>query len=104
MQVGGGTHIAAGLRYARELVTVPARTLVVLVSDFEEGYPLAGLLGEVRALKESGCTLLGCASLDDHGRPRYSVPVAGQLVAAGMPVAALSPLELARWVGEQVSP
>jgi hypothetical protein len=103
VEVGGGTHIAAGLRYARELVTVPARTLVVVVSDFEEGYPLGGLLGEVRALKESGCTLLGCASLDDHGRPRYSVPIASQVVAAGMPVAALSPLELARWVGEQVS-
>jgi len=27
-----------------------------------------------------------------------------RVVAAGMPVAALSPLELARWVGEQVSP
>jgi Mg-chelatase subunit ChlD len=103
VQVGGGTHIAAGLRYARELVTVPARTLVVVVSDFEEGYPLGGLLGEVRALAEAGCTLLGCASLDDAGRPRYSVSVAGQVVAAGMPVAALSPLELARWVGEQVS-
>ena len=104
VQVGGGTHIAAGLRYARGLVTVPARTLVVVVSDFEEGYPLAGLLGEVRALKESGCTLLGCASLDDDARPRYCVSTAGQLVAAGMPVAALSPMELARWVGEQVKP
>jgi Mg-chelatase subunit ChlD len=103
VSVGGGTHIAAGLRYARELVTVPARTLVVVVSDFEEGYPVSGLLAEVRALAESGATLLGCASLDDAGRPRYSVSVAGQLVAAGMPVAALSPLELARWVGEQVT-
>jgi hypothetical protein len=102
--VGGGTHIAAGLRYARSLVTVPARTLVVVVSDFEEGYPLGGLLGEVRALVESGCTLLGCASLDDQGRPRYSVSTAGRVVAAGMPVAALSPLELARWVGERVRP
>jgi Mg-chelatase subunit ChlD len=102
VEVGGGTHIAAGLRYARSLVTVPARTLVVVVSDFEEGAPLSGLLGEVRALGESGCTLLGCASLDDAGRPRYSVSIASQVVAAGMPVAALSPLELARWVGEQV--
>ena len=102
VSVGGGTHIAAGLRYARSLVAVPARTMVVVVSDFEEGYPLGGLLAETRALCESGCTVLGCASLDDAGRPRYSVPVAGQLVAAGMPVAALSPLQLARWVGEQI--
>ncbi|MEU5700076.1 vWA domain-containing protein [Streptomyces aurantiacus] len=103
VSVGGGTHIAAGLRHARELVTVPSRTLVVVVSDFEEGYPLGGLLAEVRGLVGAGCHVLGCASLDDTGRPRYSTGVAGQLVAAGMPVAALSPLELARWVGEKIS-
>ncbi|WUI23996.1 DUF5682 family protein [Streptomyces sp. NBC_00425] len=103
VSVGGGTHIAAGLRQARELVTVPSRTLVVVVSDFEEGCPLGGLLAEVRALVGSGCHVLGCASLDDTGRPRYSTGVAGQLVAAGMPVAALSPLELARWVGEKIA-
>ncbi|MFC5007875.1 DUF5682 family protein [Dactylosporangium cerinum] len=102
VKVGGGTHIAAGLRHARTLVTVPSRTLVVVVSDFEEGYPLGGLLAETRSLVESGATVLGCASLDDGGRPRYSVSVASQLVACGMPVAALSPLELARWVGEKV--
>lgn len=103
VRVGGGTHIAAGLRHARELVTVPSRTLVVVVSDFEEGHPLGGLLAEVRALVGAGCHVLGCASLDDAGRPRYSTGVAGQLVAAGMPVAALSPLELARWVGEKIA-
>ncbi|GAA5019459.1 SWIM zinc finger family protein [Kitasatospora paranensis] len=91
VRVGGGTHIAAALAHARSLVSVPSRTLVVVVSDFEEGYPLGGLLGEVRALAASGVHLMGCAALDDTGTPRYSVPVAQQLVAAGMPVAALSP-------------
>ncbi|MEX0168284.1 vWA domain-containing protein [Streptomyces sp. LMG1-1-1.1] len=102
VRVGGGTHIAAGLAHARSLITVPSRTLVVVVSDFEEGAPLAGLLGEVRALASSGAHLLGCAALDDSGAPRYSVPVARRLVAAGMPVAALSPLALARWVGDRL--
>ncbi len=102
VSVGGGTHIAAGLRYARGLVTVPSRTMIVVISDFEEGYPLDGLLTETRALVENGCKVLGCASLDEHARPRYAVGVAEQLVAAGMPVAALSPLALARWVAEQV--
>ncbi|MFD3959453.1 DUF5682 family protein [Streptomyces bacillaris] len=103
VSVGGGTHIAAGLRHARSLITVPSRTLVVVISDFEEGAPLGGLLSEVRALVATGCHVLGCASLDDAGRPRYSTGVAGQLVAAGMPVAALSPLELARWIGEKTA-
>ncbi|MFI5669312.1 DUF5682 family protein [Streptomyces sp. NPDC051704] len=102
VRVGGGTHIAAGLAHARSLMTVPSRTLVVVVSDFEEGAPIGGLLGEVRALAASGAHLLGCAALDDTGAPRYSVPVARQLVAAGMPVAALSPLALARWVGDRL--
>ncbi|MEU6819743.1 DUF5682 family protein [Streptomyces atriruber] len=102
VRVGGGTSIARGLRHARTLVTVPSRTLVVLISDFEEGGPVGPLLSEVRALVDAGCHVLGCASLDDAGRPRYSTGVAGQLVAAGMPVAALSPLELARWVGERM--
>ncbi|WSL80568.1 DUF5682 family protein [Kitasatospora sp. NBC_01266] len=102
VRVGGGTHIAAALAHARSLVSVPSRTLVVVVSDFEEGYPLGGLLGEVRSLASAGVHLMGCAALDDTGTPRYSVPVARQLVAAGMPVAALSPLALARWVGERL--
>lgn len=102
VRAGGGTHIAAGLAHARTLVKVPNRTLMVVVSDFEEGFGTEGLLNEVRSLVTSGVHLLGCAALDDEGVPRYSVPIAGQLVAAGMPVAALSPLSLARWVGERV--
>jgi len=100
--VGGGTHIAKGLRYARSLVTVPQRTIVITVSDFEEGFAIDGLLGEVRALVEAGVTCLGLAALDDRGAPRYAVPIAEQVAAAGMPVAALTPMELARWIGEQI--
>ncbi|MEU5739369.1 DUF5682 family protein [Streptomyces tendae] len=102
VKVGGGTHIAAGLAHARSLVKVPDRTLVVVVSDFEEGAAAEGLLAEAGALVSSGVRLLGCAALDGEGTPRYSVPIARRLAAAGMPVAALSPLSLARWVGEQV--
>ena len=100
--MGGGTHIARGLAHARSLVKVPSRTLVVVVSDFEEGYGVGGLLAEVRALVSSGVHLLGCAALDDTGAPRYSKPIATQLAAAGMPVASLSPQALARWVGARL--
>ncbi|HET7489620.1 MAG TPA: DUF5682 family protein [Acidimicrobiales bacterium] len=102
VSVGGGTHIAKGLRYARTLVTVPTRTIVVLITDFEEGGPVGELLAEVRALAESGVKPIGLAALDDQGAPRYSVATAELVVNAGMPVAALSPLELARWIGEQI--
>lgn len=102
VSVSGGTHIAKALRYARSLVTVPQRTIVVCVSDFDEGFSVDGLLGEVRGLVEAGITCLGLAALDDRGAPRYAVAIAEQVVAAGMPVAALTPLELARWIGDRI--
>ncbi|MFN0248129.1 MAG: DUF5682 family protein, partial [Kofleriaceae bacterium] len=102
VQVGGGTHIAKALRYARTLATNPRRTIVITVSDFEEGFSVEGLLVEVRSLVEAGVTCLGLAALDDRGAPRYAVPIAEQVAAAGMPVAALTPLELARWVGDKI--
>jgi uncharacterized protein with von Willebrand factor type A (vWA) domain len=102
VSVGGGTQIARALRYARQLIKVPARSLVVLVTDFEEGGPLPALLAEVRALAESGARPLGLAALDDQGAPRFARSVAEEVVDAGMPIAAVTPLELARWIGEQL--
>ena len=102
VNVGGGTHIAKALRYARTLATNPRRTIVITVSDFEEGYSVDGLLAEVRSLVEAGVTCLGLAALDDRGAPRYAVPIAEQVAGAGMPIAALTPLELARWVGDKI--
>ena len=102
IEVGVGTHLAKALRYARGLVAVPQRTLVLVVSDFEEGHSVESLVGEVRQLVEAGVTCLGVAALDDRGAPRYAVPIAEQVAAAGMPVAALTPVELARWIGEQI--
>jgi Mg-chelatase subunit ChlD len=102
VSVGGGTHIAKALRYARGLAAVPQRTIVLVVSDFEEGYSIDSLVSEVRSLVEAGVTCLGLAALDDRGAPRYAVPIAEQVAAAGMPIAALTPLELARWIGDKI--
>lgn len=102
VQVGGGTSIYKALRYAREQVVVPRKTMLVLISDFEEGGSVPAMLAEVRALVESGVRPLGLAALDDNAKPRFSEAIASQVVACGMPVAALTPVELARWVGEQI--
>jgi uncharacterized protein with von Willebrand factor type A (vWA) domain len=100
--IGGGTHIAQALRYARERIVVPQRTIVLTVTDFGEGFPVGQLLSEVRALVETGVKVLGLAALDDSGQPRYHRGIAELVAGAGMPVAALTPLELARWIGEKV--
>jgi Mg-chelatase subunit ChlD len=102
ISVGGGTHVGKALRYVRGLVSVPQRTIAIVVSDFEEGGSVEALVGEVRELAETGVTCLGLAALDDRGAPRYAVPIAEQVAAAGMPVAALTPVELARWIGERI--
>ncbi len=102
VQVGGGTHIGLGLRAAREAVRNPSRTLVVVVSDFEEGVSLPGMLAEVRMLADSGVKLLGLAALDDDAKPRYHAGNAAAAAAAGMSVAAVSPERLAGWVGDQI--
>jgi hypothetical protein len=102
VQVGGGTHIGLGLRAAREAIKNPTRTLVVLVSDFEEGVSIAEMLAEIRMLADCGAKLLGLAALDDDAKPRYHTGNAAAVVSAGMPVAAVSPERLAQWVGDQI--
>jgi Family of unknown function (DUF5682)/VWA domain containing CoxE-like protein len=102
VQVGGGTHIGLGLRAAREAIRNPVRTLVVLVTDFEEGVSTPEMLAEIRMLADSGAKLLGLAALDDGAKPRYHTGNAASAVSAGMPVAAVSPERLAQWVGDQI--
>lgn len=102
VQVGGGTHIGLGLRAAREAIKNPSRTLVVLVTDFEEGVSVPEMLAEVRMLADSGAKLLGLAALDDDAKPRYHSGNAAAVVSAGMSVAAVSPERLAQWVGDQI--
>ncbi|MFO0999893.1 MAG: DUF5682 family protein [Planctomycetaceae bacterium] len=102
VQVGGGTYIWKGLMAARERLKVPARTIMLLVTDFEEGGSVGAVLREVQAIVDTGAKALGLAALSDDGKPRYHTGIAAQVAACGMPVAALSPLELARWVGEQI--
>jgi hypothetical protein len=102
VQVGGGTHIGLGLQAARAAIKNPSRTLVVLVTDFEEGVSIPEMLAEVRMLADSGAKLLGLAALDDDAKPRYHTSNAAAVVSAGMSVAAVSPERLAQWVGDQI--
>ncbi len=102
VQVGGGTHIGLGLRAARDAIKNPSRTLIVLVTDFEEGVSLPEMLAEIKMLADAGAKLLGLASLDDDAKPRYHTGNAAAVVSAGMAVAAVSPERLAQWVGDQI--
>ena len=102
IQVGGGTDIGLGLRAARAGIKVPSRSIVVLVSDFEEGSSVGRMVDEVQSLVAAGVKCVGLASLDDCGVARFHQGYATLVASAGMPVAAVSPEKLAKWVGDQI--
>ena len=102
VQLGGGTDIGRAVTYAESLVMNPRRTIVAQITDFCEGAPLGGLFAAARRLVESGVTCLGLAALDEQANPTYDRATAGQLVAMGWHVAAMTPGELAAWVAEKV--
>lgn len=99
-QLGGGTDIARAVRFAEQQVRNPSRTVVALVSDFEEGGSVSELLAAVRRLASSGVRLLGLAALDEVAEPAYDRGTAQRLAEAGMEVAALTPERFAEWLGE----
>ena len=102
-QLGGGTDIAGVLGVAAGKVGAPKRTVITLVSDFEEGGSVSQLLRQVTALREQGVTLLGLAALDEEATPRYDRRVGAMLADRGMHIAALTPDRFAEWLAEVMS-
>lgn len=102
VQLGGGTDIAAAVGWAAGQVRSPHRSMIIVISDFYEGGSERVLISRVRELVESGTKVLGLAALDRNATPAYDHELAGQLVAAGAQVAAMTPGELASWLAEQV--
>jgi predicted metal-dependent peptidase len=103
VQLGGGTNIAGALGYCEGRVISPQRTVLVLVTDFFEGGPVAALLAAVKRLREAGVRVLGLAALDDRAEPAYDRDLAERCVAAGAEVAALTPQRLAEWLARILS-
>jgi len=99
-QLGGGTDIANAVGYAAEAVTSPSRTIVTVISDFEEGGSVSTLVKRVRDLVAQGVTVLGLASLSDEGRVWYDRDVAERLAEVGMRIAAMTPDRFATWLAE----
>lgn len=103
VQLGGGTLIGKAVAYAAGLLTSPHRSIVVVISDFYEGGDPGHLLREVRRLVEAGVNVIGLAALDQNATPVYDHDLARRLVELGMPVAAMTPGELAGWLAGQVN-
>ena len=91
IQLGGGTDINAALAYCQSLVTKPARTHLVLISDLFEGGNAAEMLERATALVASGVNLIVLLALSDDGRPGFDANHARKLAALGCPVFACTP-------------
>ncbi len=102
VQLGGGTDIAKAMAYASQLVEMPRRTIVALITDFYEGGNAALLVQEVRELCQQGTTVLGLAALDPEARPAYDRALAQRLADEGAHIGAMTPGELAQFVAEKV--
>lgn len=102
VQLGGGTDIAKAVAYAQSLVANPAKTIVVLVSDFYEGGSPYELVRRVKALVEAGAKVLGLAALDAKAEPSYDREMAARLVREGAQIGVMTPGQLAGWLAEKV--
>ncbi|MET9269479.1 VWA domain-containing protein [Kribbella sp. NPDC003557] len=90
-QLGGGTDINRALAYCEELVTKPAETVLVLISDLYEGGIREEMLRRVRSLVESGVQVVALLALADSGTPSYDAENAAALAELGVPAFACTP-------------
>jgi Mg-chelatase subunit ChlD len=91
VQLGGGTDINQALAYCERLVTEPARTHLVLISDLYEGGNAPAMLARVEALVGSGVSVVVLLALNDDGRSAYDPRHAAAFAAMGCPVFACTP-------------
>lgn len=95
VQLGGGTDIAAAMRYATQLVREPQRTIVVLITDFYEGGDERDLVRQTEEMAQAGVRMVGLGALGYDARPAYNRTTAKKLRKAGMDVLVCTPEKLA---------
>jgi Mg-chelatase subunit ChlD len=100
IQLGGGTDITLALQYAAQLVREPARSIVVLITDFFEGRPESELVRQVRTMDESGVRMIGLGALGYDSRPAYNKSTAAKLRKVGMDVLVCTPEKLAECMAQ----
>ncbi|HEX5503116.1 MAG TPA: VWA domain-containing protein [Thermomicrobiales bacterium] len=90
-RLGGGTDINRAVAYCQGLVTRPAETILVLITDLYEGGDAAQMLKRVGALVASGAQVVCLLALNDTGAPIYHEQHAAALAALGVPAFACTP-------------
>jgi hypothetical protein len=91
VQLGGGTDIAQAVGYCRQLVSRPADTVLILISDLFEGGNPELLRARVLELTRAGVTVLCLLALSDEGAPVHDRVMAAELTDLGAVVMACTP-------------
>jgi Mg-chelatase subunit ChlD len=91
IQLGGGTDIQRAVAYCEQLITRPADTVFVLLSDLYEGGARDALAQRMGALRRRGVICLALLALSDEGTPAYDREQAAALAAEGVPAFACTP-------------
>ncbi len=99
LRLGGGTNIDRALTYARQAITRPGDTVVVLLSDLFEGGSKEGVVRQVGGLLADGVSVVVLLALSDGGAPRYNTALAQELADLGAPAVACTPEESAVVMG-----
>ncbi|WP_207383547.1 VWA domain-containing protein [Paenibacillus solani] len=102
VQLGGGTHITKALRYGETMIENPGRTMFILVSDLEEGYPIQHMYRACKDIIDSGAKLFVLTALNFEGEAVYNRQAAQTLANMGAHVAAITPNELADWIADTI--
>ncbi|HEY0136410.1 MAG TPA: VWA domain-containing protein [Nannocystis sp.] len=100
VQLGGGTDITKGLEYCSGLVREPARTIIVLITDFYEGRPEEDLIRVVARLAGADVRMIGLGALGYDAQPQYNRATAKKLRKVGMDILSCTPEKLADCMGE----
>jgi len=91
VQLGGGTDIAQAIGYCQQLITRPANTVLVLVSDLFEGGNSALLRDRVAMLRQAGVCVIVLLALSDEGAAAYDHAQAAAFAELGVPAFACTP-------------
>lgn len=114
VQLGGGTDINAALTYCQQIVTRPADTVMILITDLYEGGNVNEMRRRAVELVTAGVQLIVLLALNDDGAPSYDHRNAQFLADIGVPVfactpdkfpdlmaTALSKQDIALWAGKE---
>ena len=90
-QLGGGTDINRARAYCQQIITRPAQTILVLITDLYEGGNTQEMQRRAGEIVASGAQVVCLLALSDKGAPSFDPRNAAALAAMGIPSFACTP-------------